>query len=493
MGVALYRKYRPKSLADVVGQDPIIKTLQHALKKGAISHAYLFTGPRGVGKTSIARILAHEINKLPYTEDATHLDIIEIDAASNRRIDEIRDLRDKVHIAPTSAPYKVYIIDEVHMLTREAFNALLKTLEEPPAHVVFILATTEAHKVPDTIVSRTQRFTFRPIEQQDAIRHLAQIAKKEKITIDEASLALLSDHAKGSFRDSINLLDQLSSTHTTITTADVEAALGITSNDILEKIITALKSGDPGTIIETVDEARLQGVHAGQLTTALMSHFRAALRSKQELPTNRILDLIDNLLSVQSAHEPYLALELCLLRFVETLQPVHIMQQPAHTPQSTPVPVAKVAAPAPPKPPAPIPPKPEPTETPEPIMPAQVATPAPLLADAAEVWNTLLTSLKGNHNTLYGTLRMAQPVLDDSSLTLTFKFAFHQKQLSQAHNIEKIRDALYAITGKSMQITCVVGEATPVAHIEMPTPEQSSEKAPLTDVSNIFDGAELLE
>ncbi len=146
-----------------MGQEHITTALNHALEKGMISHAYLFTGPRGVGKTSIARILAHEINGLPYDDDQTHLDIIEIDAASNRRIDEIRDLRDKVHVAPSSAKYKVYIIDEVHMLTKEAFNALLKTLEEPPAHVVFILATTEAHKLPETIISRTQRYAFKPV------------------------------------------------------------------------------------------------------------------------------------------------------------------------------------------------------------------------------------------------------------------------------------------------------------------------------------------
>jgi DNA polymerase III subunit gamma/tau len=151
MGKALYRKYRSKSLNEIVGQPHITTTLGNALKSGAISHAYLFTGPRGVGKTSIARILAHEVNELPYTDDSIHLDIIEIDAASNRRIDEIRELRERVHTAPTSAKYKVYIIDEVHMLTKEAFNALLKTLEEPPAHVIFILATTEAHKLPETL------------------------------------------------------------------------------------------------------------------------------------------------------------------------------------------------------------------------------------------------------------------------------------------------------------------------------------------------------
>src|ERR1700759_265171 len=212
MGLALYRKYRPKGLADVVGQDHIVTTLQNALKAGKISHAYLFTGPRGVGKTSVARILAHEINNLPYTDESVHLDIIEIDAASNRRIDEIRDLRDKVRVAPAQAKYKVYIIDEVHMLTREAFNALLKTLEEPPAHCIFILATTEVHKLPETIISRTQRFNFQPIEPKTAGEHLHAIAKREKIDISPEAIELLAEHGNSSLRDSISLLDQLSAT-----------------------------------------------------------------------------------------------------------------------------------------------------------------------------------------------------------------------------------------------------------------------------------------
>src|ERR1700712_3995109 len=206
MGQALYRTNRPKRLGDIVGQEHITKTLEQALKTGKISHAYLFTGPRGVGKTSIARIWAHEINGIPYEDDSAHMDIIEIDAASNRRIDEIRELRDKVYIAPTSAKYKVYIIDEVHMLTKEAFNALLKTLEEPPAHVVFILATTDAHKLPDTIVSRTQRFTFKPVEREKVIAHLKDIAKAEGIKVSDDALELLAEHGEGSFRDSISLL-----------------------------------------------------------------------------------------------------------------------------------------------------------------------------------------------------------------------------------------------------------------------------------------------
>src|SRR3989344_3488877 len=179
MGQALYRKHRPKKLKEVIGQEHITDTLASALKNGRISHAYLFTGPKGVGKTSVARILAREVNGLAYTEGETNLDIIEIDAASNRRIDEIRELRERVHNAPTSAKYKVYIIDEVHMLTREAFNALLKTLEEPPAHAIFILATTEDHKLPETIISRTQRYSFRPIDRDKVVDHLRVIAKKE--------------------------------------------------------------------------------------------------------------------------------------------------------------------------------------------------------------------------------------------------------------------------------------------------------------------------
>ena len=168
MSKALYRKYRSKKLSEVVGQKHITTVLENALKQGKIAHAYLFTGPRGVGKTSIARILAHEINNLPYSEEDNHPDIIEIDAASNNGVDDIRQLRDNVQVAPFSAKYRVYIIDEVHMLSKAAFNALLKTLEEPPEHAVFILATTDAHKLPATIISRTQRFVFRFISKEDA-------------------------------------------------------------------------------------------------------------------------------------------------------------------------------------------------------------------------------------------------------------------------------------------------------------------------------------
>ena len=176
MSKALYRKYRSKKLSEVVGQNHITTVLESALKQNRIAHAYLFPGPRGVGKTSIARILAHEINNLPYSEEENHPDIIEIDAASNNGVDDIRQLRDNVQVAPFSAKYRVYIIDEVHMLSKAAFNALLKTLDAPPEHAVFILATTDAYKLPATIISRTQRFVFRFISKEDVCRHLEFIA-----------------------------------------------------------------------------------------------------------------------------------------------------------------------------------------------------------------------------------------------------------------------------------------------------------------------------
>ena len=183
MTKALYRKYRPKSLADVVGQEQVTQPLVLSLKQNKISHAYLFIGPRGTGKTSVARILAHEVNNFSYEVEDDYIDIIEIDGASNRGVDNIRELREKVAIAPTKGKYKVYIIDEVHMLTKEAFNALLKTLEEPPAHVIFIMATTDAYKVPVTITSRAQTYTFKLADAQTMFDFLSSVSKKEKIKL----------------------------------------------------------------------------------------------------------------------------------------------------------------------------------------------------------------------------------------------------------------------------------------------------------------------
>lgn len=310
MSRALYRKYRSKSLAEIVGQQHVTDVLTRSLKQGKIAHAYLLTGPRGVGKTSIARILAHEINQLAYTNDSAHLDIIEIDAASNNGVEDIRDLRDKVQIAPVSAAKKIYIIDEVHMLSKAAFNALLKTLEEPPAHVVFILATTDVEKLPATIISRTQRFHFRSISPEDAVRHLRWIAEQEKITIDDEALELIAAKGDGSFRDSISLLDQLSSladNNTGITRELAQQALGLPPNEILVALLHAYETKDLPTIVTTLRDAEQSGVQATVLTDQLIRMIQAYIIEKPHL-----LTLLDALLSVAKSSQPSVKLLIAL-------------------------------------------------------------------------------------------------------------------------------------------------------------------------------------
>ena len=313
MGQALYRKYRTKTFAETVGQEHVTKTLENAIKQGKISHAYLLSGPRGVGKTSIARILAHEINGLPYDDEA-HLDIIEIDAASNRRIDEIRDLRDRVNTAPASAKYKVYIIDEVHMLTKEAFNALLKTLEEPPAHVVFILATTEAHKLPETIVSRTQRYSLHPVPEDLVVNHLREIAQSEKLQIDEEALQLIAQHGDGSFRDSISLLDQASSINDNITKADVERVLGLAPDEHIVKLATATSHGDKAALIVVLSDLYAQGFEPAMVAQQLSANIRNRILSGESTDPGKDLLLLKDLLDVTAARYPRQLLEIVLLR-----------------------------------------------------------------------------------------------------------------------------------------------------------------------------------
>ena len=310
MSRALYRTYRSRSLDEIVGQSHITRILQRAIARGRIAHAYLLTGPRGVGKTSIARILAHEINGLPYTDESTHLDIIEIDAASNNSVEDIRDLRDKVQIAPTSSPKKIYIIDEVHMLSKSAFNALLKTLEEPPEHVVFILATTDADKLPATILSRVQRFNFRAISPRDAAKHLAFIAEQEKIAITPDALKLIAEQGKGSFRDSISLLDQLRSL----------------SDETIDRAMVA----DIGRATQLIDEAEAAGTPAELLAEQLLGIAR-----QRVVEDAALLPLLDKLLAVPRAGWPRIALLTALAS--RATSPVAARHQPSPSTVSEPV------------------------------------------------------------------------------------------------------------------------------------------------------------
>ncbi|HSX44240.1 MAG TPA: DNA polymerase III subunit gamma/tau [Candidatus Saccharimonadales bacterium] len=467
MGQALYRKYRSKSFDEVVGQDHVTTTLKNAIKSGKISHAYLLTGPRGVGKTSVARILAHEVNGLPYTDESIHLDIIEIDAASNRRIDEIRDLRDKVHIAPTSAKYKVYIIDEVHMLTKEAFNALLKTLEEPPEHVIFILATTEAHKLPETIVSRTQRFSFKPIDKSKATQHLEAIAKSENINASSEVFELIAEHGDGSFRDSISLLDQARHSGKTVTVDDVRQILGIPPKEFIDQLQAVLAQGTPKQLLDLLSASSNQGYTAATVAKQLGSVLREELiNGNSQLDATDVTQLLRRLIDVPASPNPDTLLEVVLLDVV--LRHTDFLSEPkSETPQA-------------PKPKEQTKPKTEP-ELPE--KPAKTAKVASKTDFTIEQWPAVLDVLKQRYSTLYGVIRMGQPSIEDSKLIIAFRFPFHKKRMTEARNQQIISDIIQEQTGQQIVIEAVVRKIEDVP----------ADTSSLDTISNIFGSAEVVE
>ena len=291
--VPLYRKYRPQTLDTLVGQEHIKKTLTSAIELGKISHAFLFTGPRGTGKTSTARILAKSLNcvngptihpcgECESCKDITNtvpIDVIEIDAASNRKVEDTQNILEKIQYVPVHGKYKIYIIDEVHMLTNHAFNALLKTLEEPPENVIFILATTEVHKVLDTIKSRCQRFDFRRITTDDIVKHLRYISNEEKINISDDALLTIAKNSAGGMRDSISLLDQLSllGVSKQITSDDVNSILGRISFDVLKKLSNKIISSSPNEAIEILNEIYNSGNEPLQILTNLSEYFKNLL------------------------------------------------------------------------------------------------------------------------------------------------------------------------------------------------------------------------
>lgn len=444
MGKALYRTYRSRSFDEVVGQSHVTDLLKNAISTGKIAHAYLLTGPRGVGKTSVARIIAHAVNGLEYSEDP-HLDIIEIDAASNRRIDDIRDLRDKVHIAPASAAYKVYIIDEVHMLTGESFNALLKTLEEPPAHVIFILATTEVHKVPATIISRTQRFHFRPAAVNDIKEHLAMIAKTEKIDVEPKALELIAIHAGGSFRDSVSLLDQLSGLSEKITTGLVESVLGMAESMRIETLITALETHDIDTLVAELDAVQSAGVSSIVLTDQL----NRALTVKAKTNHN-LYQVLDALTEVPRAHDPQLKLVATLVRFAKPIthrtmasqatktatfaaKPAALRSQAAQRADSDPLTASSDAHIS------------EAVNNPVAQSHAQTSQGE----HGAFDWDQVLTMLKKHHAPLFSVISRANMTHDSArnTLTLTFSYTLHRKKLENPTYRKQLSAVMYDLYG----------------------------------------------
>ena len=458
MSQALYRKYRSRSLDEVLGQDHVTSILRRALEQGKIAHAYLLTGPRGVGKTSVARILAHEINHLPYDDDSSNLDIIEIDAASNNGVDDIRALREKAQVAPVSAPKKVYIIDEVHMLSKSAFNALLKTLEEPPEHVVFILATTDADKLPATILSRVQQFFFRPIPTEIMTRQLMNIAKKEGFAIEEDAARLIAERSRGGFRDGISMLDQLSILATSdrpLTANMVTEYLGLRDATMLGNLLDSYPSDDSEKVLNIFQELENSGANSVIVSHQLLSIARNRLRKNPNL-----IGLVQQLIEVDRHPHPDLKL---LTIFMNS------NSQPTEKPVAPKKNIAQATTQKPAAKPTPIKPaeSTKPTEKPikkeeKPAEPTKKPAAKPKKTDAPlELnWEKVIERAKEKSLGLASLLQKSQWSFDGEKLTIYAGSAFYKKKLDDAKNKPLISEIISEETAMDLEID-IIGEKKP--------------------------------
>jgi len=464
MSRALYRKYRSKSLDEVVGQSHITDVLKSALRKGIIAHAYLLTGPRGVGKTSVARILAHEINGLDYTDESNHLDIIEIDAASNNGVDDVRELRDKVSLAPVSASKKVYIIDEVHMLSKAAFNALLKTLEEPPEHVIFILATTDADKLPATIISRTQRYSFRLVSEADIASHLKHIAKQEKINITDEALRLIARRGQGGFRDSIGLLDQVSSlseAKTAINEEMVASTLGLAAPQMIAELVDAADASDIKKIVSLIDSCEQAGIQVTALLDELTDEIKNRLVDQPQL-----VSLLDALLDVGKSPQAYLKLIAVMVAYTKPRPASRSVALAVSTP-SVSASIAELEKAATKQKPhinttnitkAPAE-KPEPTEEPAPVVETKriPAADAPAELD----WQALVDYTRQNFVAIYSVLSKCGYEVVGDKLVIYAGNAFYKKKLDDAKYRANLAASLAAVCSSELIIDIIAAKQPP--------------------------------
>lgn len=443
---ALYRRYRPQSLEEVVAEKQVTEPLLASLEKGQIGHAYLFVGPRGCGKTSVARILAHQINGFKYELEDNYLDIIEIDAASNTGVDNIRELRERAVVAPVEGKYKVYIIDEVHMLSKSAFNALLKTLEEPPEHVVFIMATTDFQKVPATIVSRCQTYQFKLADESEMLEHLKKITKAEKIDIEDEALKIIINRGGGSFRDTLSLLDQISTISTKKISADsVREILGMPSNESVKILLDAYRSQDLDTIRNQIVELKKNNVDIPQIAEQMI----AQIINKMDIQS---LAIVEPLTEVSKSNFPEVKL-LSILATPSIKAPVVVqsasqMTQPKapEPPKAAPKPEAK------PKPEVKPEPKPEESTTKqEPITeikqpePVTEATKAPEPAKPQivktefttndELWQAILDHVKEHACSIKSQMEESNYQIVDKTLTIYTGKKFYKSQIEKKRGI----------------------------------------------------------
>lgn len=488
MTQALYRKYRPLLWDSVIGQDHVVQTLTNSIKADRVGHAYLFAGPRGTGKTTVARLLAKAVNCLnenparrpdntcencKAVNENRFMDMIEIDAASNNGVDDVRDLREKINFSPSQGKYKVYIVDEVHMLSGGAFNALLKTLEEPPPHAIFVLATTEIHKIPATVLSRCQRHEFRRVPVAEIVANLKYIVAAENLTADDEALMLIARQSAGGMRDAQSLLDQLASTGTKITLALAQQVLGTATSQTVLEVVTAILEDQPARGLETIHRALDSGTDPRSLARQIVEYMRGLMliqmgnieqvETTQDVKTQmqahansfnssdvlRMMKIFNNAaVDLRGGWQPSLSLELAL---AEALDAPAESQQAAAAPRTKPQPAGTQKAESKPEVKRPESPKGEAPASDKPIINA---------GEIVKSWKSLAASLpksQANFSALLNSVKMID--IQGNTLVLGLASDVLVSKLDKPDQIEIIQKLIKDSFNVDLSVRCIVTNA----------------------------------